>query len=166
MKRASLVISCMTVVGLAACAAPREAQAPKRAEEPAPAASAPAPTVEPTGEAVEPTPAAPAGGGGVAPTTKAPTAAPGATGTVVLPSEIAQAQVQLDEASKAFAASTGDCVALCKALHSMTHATERLCGLVAGGSPTDVQRCTDARSRLESAQAKVKASCGNACSAP
>lgn len=162
MKRAFLVISCVNVV-LAACAAPREAQSPKRSEEAPPAAPAPPPAAEVTGEPSDAQPPAPAGGG-AAPATKAPTAAPGATGAVVLPSEIAQAQVQFDEASKALAASTGDCVSLCKALHSMTHATERLCGLVQGGSPTDVQRCTDARSRLEGAQAKVKASCGNACS--
>ncbi|MGZ3449327.1 MAG: hypothetical protein ACXVEF_06990 [Polyangiales bacterium] len=81
----------------------------------------------------------------------------GASTMVDLPS----AERALDDASKAFAAAGSDCVSMCKALQSMARATERLCEL-AGNGP-DATRCADAKSKLEGARAKVKATCGGAC---
>jgi hypothetical protein len=80
-----------------------------------------------------------------------------ATTMVDLPS----AQSAFDDASKAFAAAGSDCVTMCKALQSMARATERLCELAGDGA--DAARCTDAKSKLEGARAKVKATCGGAC---
>ena len=48
--------------------------------------------------------------------------------------------VSFDDAAKAFSAAGADCAQLCKALHSMTHATDRLCDLTQGGPATDQQR--------------------------
>jgi hypothetical protein len=73
--------------------------------------------------------------------------------------QIAAAQANFDDATRQLGAAGGDCTKLCKALASMQRATERLCGLVAGS--TDVRRCTDARSRLTAATAKVNATCGS-----
>jgi hypothetical protein len=75
--------------------------------------------------------------------------------------DVPSAQRAFDDASKAFAASGSDCVSMCKALQSMARATEHLCDL-AGAGP-DAARCSDAKSKLESARAKVKATCGGAC---
>lgn len=76
---------------------------------------------------------------------------------VVMPDQVAKAQAQLDDASKAFAAAGSDCASLCKSLGSMSNATEHLCGLTEGTA--DDQRCKDARARLAAAQAKVKGTC-------
>ncbi|MBI2391313.1 MAG: hypothetical protein HYV09_17115 [Deltaproteobacteria bacterium] len=70
----------------------------------------------------------------------------------------ASAQAELDEAQGAFSAAGGDCAALCKALASMSRATNSLCELVKEGG--DPKRCSDAKARLESAQSKVNSSCG------
>jgi len=155
--RRVLLLGCSML--FVACAMERRAASPAHSEK-----SAPPPAPEPSASA------APMGGdvapaGATPPAMKAPAAAPGAgggaTGTVVMPSEIAAAQAQLDQASKAFAASGSDCLSLCKSLASMSNATEHLCGLVQG--TTDEARCTDARARLQAAQAKVKTTCGNTC---
>jgi len=99
------------------------------------------------------------------PTTKTPSMAPmpgggSATGTAVMPEDVSKAQITFEDASKAFSAAGGDCAQLCKALHSMTNATDRLCELTLGGTVSDQQRCTDARTRLDAAKTKVKSSCG------
>jgi hypothetical protein len=69
------------------------------------------------------------------------------------------AQKQLDEAQQAFDASTGDCAQMCKALASMQRATDHLCTL-AGEDLDGKKRCDEARARVDSAEAKLKASCG------
>jgi hypothetical protein len=91
------------------------------------------------------------------------TAAPDRDGDGIADSDdkldpFSEAQYELEDASGAFTAAAGDCVKLCKALGSMTRATERLCELAKGSS--DEQRCTEAQSKLEDARAKVNASCG------
>jgi hypothetical protein len=73
--------------------------------------------------------------------------------------QIAAAQANFDEAHRQLGSAGGDCAKLCKALASMQRATDRLCGLVAGS--TDARRCTDARSKLTAATAKVNATCGS-----
>jgi hypothetical protein len=72
--------------------------------------------------------------------------------------DLPSAERAFDDAQKAFAAAGSDCVTLCKALQSMSRATERLCELAGEGD-----RCSDARTKLESARAKVKATCGGQC---
>ena len=158
MKRLFLLFGASSLV--ACMAAPqRSATTPTSTSAP-PAASAAAPSLESTGTE------APSSGGDKAPTSipgaKVPSTAPAAGGgTVVMPGDVASAQKQVDEAAKAFAASGTDCVSLCKSLISMTNATEHLCGLTEG--TTDAPRCTEARAKLSTAQAKVKSSCGNTC---
>lgn len=158
MKRAGWLL--LTVVG---CAAPRKEAMPS---------AAPPPTSTPERDGVDEKAATPVdteqpatATPGTAPAPKPPSAAPvtpgtGASGTVVSPGELGKAQRSFDDASTAFAAAGNDCAQLCKALHSMTHATERLCDLTQGGTLSDQQRCTDARARLDVASAKVKSSCG------
>lgn len=158
MKRLLLLFAASSLV--ACMAAPRSATTPTSTSAP-PAASGAAPSLESTG-----TTEAPSSGADKAPTSipgaKVPSTAPAAGGgTVVMPGDVASAQKQVDEAAKAFAASGTDCVSLCKSLISMTNATEHLCGLTEG--TTDAPRCTEARAKLSSAQAKVKSSCGNTC---
>lgn len=75
--------------------------------------------------------------------------------------DVPSAQNAFDDASKAFAAAGSDCMSMCKALQSMARATERLCELA--GTGPDAARCSDAKSKLEGARAKVKATCGGAC---
>lgn len=69
------------------------------------------------------------------------------------------AQRELDESTKAFDASSGDCARMCKALASMRRAVDHLCGLV---PPDDdgKKKCDDARARVTSAEEKLKAACG------
>jgi hypothetical protein len=74
--------------------------------------------------------------------------------------QIAAAQANFDEANRQLGVAGSDCAKLCKALASMQRATERLCGLVAAGSDADKRRCTDARTKLTAATAKVNAACG------
>jgi len=69
-----------------------------------------------------------------------------------------KAQASFDEASAAFTAAGNDCAQLCKALGSMTRATERLCELAKENG--DDKRCNDATTKLDSARTKVKSSCG------
>jgi hypothetical protein len=74
---------------------------------------------------------------------------------VVMSPEIAKAQTQFDEASKAVQLAGNDCAQLCKALSSMTNATDRLCELAG-----EDKRCSDARAKLDAAKTKVKSTCG------
>ena len=69
-----------------------------------------------------------------------------------------KAQASFDDAQTALTAAGNDCAQLCKALASMSNATTRLCDLAKESG--DDKRCTDATTRLESARAKVKSSCG------
>lgn len=62
-------------------------------------------------------------------------------------------------AESAFAAAGNDCAQLCKALNSMTKATDRLCELAKENG--DGKRCEDAKTRLDAARAKVKSTCGS-----
>ncbi len=54
---------------------------------------------------------------------------------------------------EAQALTTDDCISACKALASMRRATERLCAIDPG------TRCTDARTKLGTATAKVRSAC-------
>ena len=76
---------------------------------------------------------------------------------------IVQAQIEFIIEEERFLSAGNECGSMCKALASMKRATEHLCELTQGGSGTDQKRCIDAKAKLESAQAKVKASCP-ACS--
>ena len=142
MKR---VLPLLIIVTYTGCAAPRAEKAPAASPSSAPATT----TLDEgsstnTGDDASKVPA---------PVT--PGAAGGASGTVVMP-ELAKAQVSFDEASHAFSAAGNDCAQLCKALGSMTHATDRLCELAG-----DDKRCSDAKTRLDAARAKVKSTCGS-----
>ena len=158
MRRALVIGFALT---LTACAARRGGESATPTKSVAPSAPPAASAVSaPTGTGADADQAKPS----AEPSMKAPSSAPvagGASGTVVMPTELATAQAQLDSASKAFAAAGNDCLSLCKSLGSMTNATEHLCGLVEG--TTDQQRCLDARARLQAAQAKVKSTCGSTC---
>jgi hypothetical protein len=74
--------------------------------------------------------------------------------------QVAEAELDFESAQDAFSAAGNECASLCKALASMKRATEHLCELTQGGGSNDQKRCTDAKAKLESAQAKVKAACG------
>jgi hypothetical protein len=99
-----------------------------------------------------------AGGAKTPPSHEAPTMVPGSETKEEPALDYGSAQAKFNEAESAFAAAGNDCAQLCKALSSMTRATERLCELAKDNG--DDKRCTDATSRLESARAKVKSSCG------
>lgn len=105
------------------------------------------------------------GGGAATGGAAAPAAGPPASATPAMEGTtksepalvtVEQAQLSFDDAQKSFAASGSDCAQLCKALSSMTNATQRLCEL---STETDV-RCVDARSKLDAAKTKVKSTCG------
>jgi hypothetical protein len=68
---------------------------------------------------------------------------------------IAEAQLAVDDAARALQMADADCTTLCKALSSMTAATDRLCALV-GSDPVERERCTAARVRVETAQDRIK----------
>jgi len=78
----------------------------------------------------------------------------------MVPIEVRQtkAQGELDDAQAAFTAAGTDCASLCKALASMSRATDHLCELAKEGG--DAKRCDDAKTRLDAAQTKVKSTCG------
>lgn len=123
----------------------------------APAKEAPRSTTTTTGDTESAPTGAPVPGGAdkagsTAPPPSMPTA--GAGGMVVSP-EVQKAQVSVDNAANAFAAAGNDCAQLCKALSSMTNATDHLCELAG-----DDKRCSDAKTRLDAARAKVKSTCG------
>lgn len=117
----------------------------------APATAAPAPPPAPSSTMAPTSPKTPQA---------MPGATGGATGTVVTSDALAEAQIALEDARKAFAAAGSDCASLCKALSSMTNATTRLCALTESGTPDEQKRCSDARARLDEAHAKVKSTCG------
>lgn len=102
------------------------------------------------------------GGGAATGGAKAPAESPSmapATDTKAEPAlDYGAARAKFDEAESAFAAAGNDCAQLCRALSSMTRATERLCELAKENG--DDKRCTEATGKLESARAKVKSSCG------
>lgn len=98
--------------------------------------------------------AKPAESGGAAPPPTTTESAPKAEKTLM---PVDQAQTDFDDAQSAFTAAGNDCAALCKALASMTRATDHLCELAKDG---DDKRCDDAKARLESASTKVKSTCG------
>jgi hypothetical protein len=66
-------------------------------------------------------------------------------------SEIEASQRELDVAG-------GDCNNACRALGSMDRAAGRLCGLAQ--AEEEHRRCGDAKSRVQSARDKVRATCG------
>jgi hypothetical protein len=72
---------------------------------------------------------------------------------------IGRAQADFDDASRAVELAGNDCAQLCKALASMSNATERLCALANGGTDDDRRRCTDARAKLEAARSRVREKC-------
>jgi hypothetical protein len=129
----------LIVVG---CAVQRKEAAPATTPSSAPA--------EHDGTGSEPAPST-----GVDKPSAAPMPGGGATGTVVLSPEVQKAQANFDSASTAFSAAGNDCAQLCKALSSMSNATDRLCELAS----TDV-RCSDAKTKLDAARARVKSTCG------
>lgn len=98
-------------------------------------------------------------GGAAAPTTTTTEGQPKAEPTVIpVETRMLSAQGELEDAQSAFTAAGSDCASLCKALASMTRATDHLCELAKEAA--DPKRCDDAKGRLDSAQAKVKSTCG------
>lgn len=99
-------------------------------------------------------------GGGVAPSGGGSAPPPREPATKAEPAFVTdkEATAQLVQAEADFQAAGNDCEKLCKALASMTHATERLCELAKSNG--DEQRCTDAKTKLDAARAKVKSTCG------
>ncbi len=173
MRRAWLV----ALLFVASCAAPQKRAPDTSGEsEAAPAHAPPAASPDSSGsggDATEgkpgepppaPPPATTPAGGSPSPTPAPKSPTPGSAGAgkaIVTPSDLAQAQITFDDAAKAFSAGGTDCLHLCKALGSMQNATNHLCELVAGTA--DQKRCSDAKAKLETAQAKVKSTCGSSC---
>lgn len=67
-------------------------------------------------------------------------------------------ELAFSDAESAFEAAGNDCAQMCKALTSMTNATDRLCELAKENG--DSKRCDDAKQKLDGAKAKVKSTCG------
>jgi hypothetical protein len=61
-------------------------------------------------------------------------------------------------------ASTGNCLAACRALGSIDRAAGRLCNLAS--SPEDAHLCQDAKTRLIAARERVRAACGSCPAGP
>ena len=83
---------------------------------------------------------------------------PSAKGAAAEESVVA-AQSRFDDASKAFVSAGSDCASMCKALGSMSRATDRLCALT-DTAPKERSRCVAAKTKLEKAEQKVKSTCG------
>lgn len=81
-------------------------------------------------------------------------------------SAIADAEQELAQGQKELEASGGTCVTMCKALQSMMRAADRICDLAKGGADGDQQRCSDARSKVAEAAARVRAACPDCNPAP
>lgn len=73
-------------------------------------------------------------------------------------SEMGQAVADFEAAEQALATSP-PCETMCKALQSMSNAAARICELAKDGSPLDQKRCVDAKTKVEEATARVRASC-------
>lgn len=92
------------------------------------------------------------------------TAAPvRAEGTLTHASDLVAAEKQLADGETELAATGGTCVTMCKALQSMMNAADRICALAKEGPPEDrerdQQRCTEARTKVADAVARVRAAC-------
>ncbi len=144
---------------LVACAAGRKsAEAPAAttpASEPAGAAgygqqpqAAPPPPPSPAGDAAGPQPSQP----GTAAGSFAPPPPSRSLALSQATNDIESSQRELDVAG-------GDCRNACRALGSMDRAAGRLCGLAQ--SNDEQRRCGDAKTRVYSARAKVKNTCGS-----
>jgi hypothetical protein len=70
----------------------------------------------------------------------------------------------VDRSQRELEGATGDCRNACRALGSMDRAAGRLCDLTQGDPET--RRCDDARERVYSARARVKAMCGQCDGGP
>lgn len=106
--------------------------------------------------------------GGAAAPAESPSTAPAETPASVGPAQpnqadssqddraptLAAARGELDRAERDVEAAPSDCASACRALSSMASAAEHLCALERGGE------CTRARERVDSARARVVASCG------
>ncbi len=77
---------------------------------------------------------------------------------------IAGARMELAGANQAFEASTGNCVAACRALGSMDRATGRLCSLAT--SQEDARVCDESKARLARAREQVRTACGSCPGGP
>lgn len=149
MKRGSLAVM-LAALAAQGCSADRPAASPTAP--PSPSRSMGSPAAEPAA-AYPPQaspPSAPAGG-----------AVPSAGATDAHPD--APAARELDKSERELAVAAGDCTTACRALGSMDRAAGHLCSL--HGS-TDAPRCTDAKTRVYSARAKVKSTCGSCPGGP
>jgi hypothetical protein len=71
---------------------------------------------------------------------------------------VIQAREELMTAQHAIEASTGNCIAACRALGSMDRAAGQLCGLAS--SAEEAPMCNDAMAKLIAARQSVRAACG------
>jgi hypothetical protein len=146
----------------AACAAPRQGEAPSQ-KAPAAGGRMPAYQGQPAQDAPHPAspstaPAEPgaAPGAGYAPPPPPP-GAPGppadarAAGLLRAAGDLESAQRELDVAA-------GDCRNACRALGSMDRAAGHLCTLAA--TPDERQRCDAAKNKLYTARDRVRSTCG------
>ena len=72
---------------------------------------------------------------------------------------LSQASNDIESAQRELDVAGGDCRNACRALGSMDRAAGRLCGLAQ--SSDEQRRCGDAKTRVYSARAKVKNTCGS-----
>lgn len=79
--------------------------------------------------------------------------------------DLADALAEFAEAEKALT-TTAPCDTMCKALQSMIRAADRICELARDGTATDQKRCTDAKTKVAEATARVRASCPNCDPSP
>jgi hypothetical protein len=96
--------------------------------------------------------------GGAAPPSKESTMEVPGDGDKKKKLTVEDSQASFNDAESALAAAGNDCALLCKALSSMSSATDRLCELAKENG--DSKRCDDAKTKLDAAKAKVKSTCG------
>jgi hypothetical protein len=77
---------------------------------------------------------------------------------------MAEARRELAEAEKGLEMASGSCVVACRALGSMDSATRRLCDLAS--APEETRMCTESKSQLAQARARVREACGSCPAGP
>ncbi len=150
---ASLVL---LALGVAACGGATPAASSPASQAAPPGAMQPEAEPDSAGQKTAPSPTNEAP---VAPSTQsaAPTAS-GGSSSDSLQAEMRNARRDVQLATRDLDASMGDCANVCRALSSLERATAHLCALASGDS--DKSACDDAKSRVQHAQAQIKASCG------
>lgn len=167
MKRAAPAVALLAFV-LCACAAQRGGE--KSPPAAAPSSGAPASYPQQQGEP---------GSHDGAPDLQAPSMQPTPTGTALPPgppavtppedprrreAALRAARSEVDRTSSDLEASLSDCANACRALASLERAAGHLCELAS--EIEDRRKCEDAKTRVQSARARIRASCGTCPGGP